>query len=772
MRQPSILSTGLLAFALVAALPAMSVAEAVAEAAADSAAHASDQASDDSADDSADNLSDPAASFFASTTVTATGSEVDVFDISTPVTVISRDEIERLEPENAVDLLRSQPGVDVNGVGPNQARPIIRGQRGLRVLFLENGLRLNNARRQTDFGEISGLVSLDQVDAVEVVRGPASVLYGTDAIGGVLNLVTHAPIAGSGFLGSAGLRYGTSGDLTRAEVGAERRGESFSVRLGASYRDVDDYESASGRFGEIDLDDETVVNDTGVQDDSFYADLGYQLDDNHRLRLRWSRYRADQTGFGFVEPELFGDSEDFRIRILYPFQSFDRYALSWVGVVPGIADSAEVQLYQQSNERELVNDIDINIGVVAPGAPPSSVESDTLNFTDLDTLGLRAELSRGLGDRQLLTWGVEAWEDDSFNTDSSVTTTTIRVPFPPFAFVDVGVDTVANAPNARHRSYGVFVQDEIVVNDRLTATLGARYQDIATRAEATPGWDTTNLDFDDDAFVGAFNLIYELRPELKLIASYGTAFRAPNIVERLFNGPTPEGIGFQLLNPDLVSEESDNVDLGLKYRRGNAVFELIYFRTDVDDGIVQDFLTEEEIAQLPQQLQDEIVASGAESVVRQVNADSLRYEGFETVIGYRHASGFTVGGNFTKIDADRLDSENPPTGQSFSDKLNAYARYERPGGRWWAEYRIRHNGEGEANLQAGEAIPPVGETLPSFTVHALAGGVTLFERASQQHTLGLVIDNLTDELYAEFSNATFFRPQPKRSVSASYRVRF
>jgi len=641
MSHPSLSLIGLRALAVVVALPAASRAEAASGAAAETAA-ATSPASDDSADNSAENLSDPAASFFASTTVTATGSEVDVFDISTPVTVISKDEIQRLEPENAVDLLRSQPGVDVNGVGPNQARPIIRGQRGLRVLFLENGLRLNNARRQTDFGEIGGLVSLDQVDAVEVVRGPASVLYGTDAIGGVLNLVTHAPMAGSGLIGSAGLRYGTAGDLTRAEVGGERRSESLSVRLGAFFRDVDEYESASGSFGEIDLEDEAVVNDTGVQDDSLFADLGYQLGDNHRLRLRWSRYRADQTGFGFVEPELFGDSEEFRIRILYPFQDFDRYTLSWVGVVPGLADSAEVQLYQQSNERELVNDIDINIGVLAPGAPPSTVESDTLNHTDLDTLGLRAELSRSVGDRQLLTWGVEAWEDDSLNSDRSVTTTTIRVPFPPFEFVDVGVDTLANAPNARNRSYGLFVQDEIVVNDRFTATVGARYQDVATRAEATPGWDTTDLDFDDDAFVGAVNLIYELRPELKLITSYGTAFRAPNIVERLFNGPTPEGIGYQLLNPDLVSEASDNIDVGLKYRRGNAVFELIYFRTDVEDGIVQDFLTDEEIAQLPQDLQDEIAASGAESVVRQVNADNLRYEGFETVIGYRHASGVTV----------------------------------------------------------------------------------------------------------------------------------
>ena len=102
-------------------------------------------------------------------------------------------EIERLAADNAADLLREQPGVDVNGVGPNQARPVIRGQRGLRVLFLEDGLRLNNARRQTDFGEISGLIDVGSVRAVEVVRGPASALYGADGLAGSVTFITKDP---------------------------------------------------------------------------------------------------------------------------------------------------------------------------------------------------------------------------------------------------------------------------------------------------------------------------------------------------------------------------------------------------------------------------------------------------------------------------------------------------------------------------------------------------------------------------------------------------
>jgi outer membrane receptor protein involved in Fe transport len=62
--------------------------------------------------------------------------------------------------------------------------------------------------------------------------------------------------------------------------------------------------------------------------------------------------------------------------------------------------------------------------------------------------------------------------------------------------------------------------------------------------------------------------------------------------------------------------------------------------------------------------------------------------------------------------------------------------------------------------------------LPAFTVHALAGGVVLNPQGAQRHILGLVIENLTDELYAEFTNASFFRPEPGRNAIVTYRWEF
>lgn len=713
-------------------------------------------------------------SYFASITVTATGSEVEAFDVSTPVTVVPGDEIERRMPENAVDVLRDQPGVDVNGVGPNQARPVIRGLRGLRILFLENGLRLNNARRQTDFGEISGLVDMGSVEQVEVVRGPASVLYGTDAVGGVLNLITKTPEYGDGswLRGSVELRYTTASEQERGQGFVAGRRDRAAFNLGLATRSSADYEAPAGRFGDIELSDDTRVVDTSVDDDSLFGYFGYDLSDRHRVTLRLNRYRAENAGFGFVEPALLDQEEDFRIRITYPFQDFDRYTLGYFGsaLESSLADSVDLQVYWQENERELRNDIDIDIGPIFPGALDSSVEADTSNFTDLETFGLRAEIIRLAGENHLLTYGAELFSDDSFNTDSSVTTTTIRFPFPPFEMVDASTDDVPNSPNATNTSWGVFLQDELLVGSRLKLTLGGRYQTVSTEAEPTPGWDIGGLDFDDETFVGTLGAIYSLTDSLKVTGSVGTAFRAPNIIERLFNGPTPEGAGYQILNADLRSEESENAELGLKYLRRNAIFELTYFRNDIDDGIIQDFLGPQEIDALPQDLQDDIERSQASFVVQQRNIERLRYEGVEAVAGYRFSNGISLGANYTHLDTDRRDSAAAPTNDAVSDKVNGFVRYQAASDRYWLEYRIRHVGSEPAILDPNEPIPPIGPFLPSFTVHQIGAGLTLFDGERQRHLLTLLVDNLTDELYAEFSNATFFRPQPKRSLVASYRL--
>ena len=726
--------------------------------------------------------------FFSSTTVTATLNEIDVFDVPMSVSVI--EDPQEWGANNAADLLVTEAGVDVNGAGANQSRPVIRGQRGLRILFLEDGLSLNNPRRQSDFGEITGLLDLEQTERVEVVRGPSSVLYGSGAIGGVLNVIPR----GAKIMGAAsstrfnlGARTSTADSQTKYSGGLAGHVGDFAYQIQGSTRDSEAWEAASGSFGDVTLQDEATVFDTGVEDDNLALDLAYQVSANQRLTLRSTRYSAGEFGFGFVDPALVDpDFNGTQTRIFYPYQDFDRTVLGWsgVGFESGALSTFDVRGYTQSNERELVFDAEINIGPVFPRSPDSAIEIDTLNFTDIDTDGLRIEASRGFA-KSLLTFGLDWSEDDSINTDSSTTAQTFRFPFPPsvigvipgFTCVDfvppfecsfTDTDTVANTPNSTNSTLGLFIQEEFRPTDNFTAIAGVRYQEVETKANATPGLDTTGLDFEDDKVVGSLNLLYRLSDQFELVGSVGTAFRAPSIVERLFNGITPEGSGYQLLNPALESETSEYFDFGFKYRRGNAYFDAVYFRNDVDDGIIQDFFSPAEIAALPAEIRQIISSGGISFVVQQRNIDKTIIEGVEASAAYRFPMGLTLGGNYTHLDSERRDALNPPTGDTPSDKFNVFARYDR--NRFRAEYRLRHNGSENTVLEPGDPVPVVGDTLPSFTIHSLAASIELSGSSRLSHRLGLSIENLTDELYAEFSNIGSFRPAPKRNFVATYRL--
>lgn len=135
-------------------------------------------------------------------TVTATRTETLSTDTAVPVSVIGRQELEKRTLVTIGDLFRDLPGVSTVNEGPFQVRPRIRGLDSNRVLILVDGERLNNTRTSTSNSGIEiGLVNVDQIESVEVARGSGSVLYGTDALGGTINILTRdvSRLAGSGF---------------------------------------------------------------------------------------------------------------------------------------------------------------------------------------------------------------------------------------------------------------------------------------------------------------------------------------------------------------------------------------------------------------------------------------------------------------------------------------------------------------------------------------------------------------------------------------------
>ena len=675
--------------------------------------------------------------------VTATRSMKDVFLTPAPVTVFDRSDFRTKAPNTLTDLFRGQSGLDVSGVGLSQVRPVIRGQVGERILVLADGQRLNNSRREQDFGEIPGLFDVSTIERVEVVRGPASVLYGSDAIGGVINVITRMPEL-AGLHGDLGARYSSADDQERVFGTATGRFGRWGLLLGGAARSADDYHAPAGDYGNIRLSEPTAVRDTRGRDWSANAYLGYRLGEGREIFARYERYRADTAGFGYVDPAIYSPGAP-TIRILYPWQVFSKVSagIRATSVKLPFADRAEATAYRQENDRQLA------FGITIPTGPGSTIDIDQVNRTDLVTYGLRGELYKLIGTNFGLTYGIDYFHDRSNNTDSSSMVFVNMGPIPP------STSTVPQIPNATYRSTGVFAQGDWSVLPRLSLLLGARYQHVNAATRLTPNFTGPMENATDRTVVGSASAVLRLANAVSIVGTVGRAFRSPNLVERFFNGPTPEGFGYLSPNPALKAETSLNTDLGVRVRTARAYVEAFVFQNNIRDGIAI-APTGDSVQSLPE--------------YRDVNVEKLRYRGVELDSRLRLAHGFSLGAGASWLRSKNVLQPQIPVGNSYSSSFRGTIRYDEPRERLFAEYELRGNGD-RKNVLAG-ANNPVGATLPGFVVHSVRAGLVIARTGLRTHRIDLGVANLANTLYAEFANVSFFRPEPGRRVFATYSVAF
>ena len=194
-------------------------------------------------------------------TVTATGSEETTFNSIQSVTVIGSQELAKKNPVSLGEALDFELGVAKRSFGPGTARPVVRGFDGDRVLVLQDGQRIGALGFQS--GDHSEPIDLLGLDRVEVVKGPATLLYGSSAIGGVVNAISahessheglRAYITGIGATnnyqggGSAGIEYGEGNWLVWGNGGGQRAGD-YNTPLGRVTNSFTRDGNGSGGFG-------------------------------------------------------------------------------------------------------------------------------------------------------------------------------------------------------------------------------------------------------------------------------------------------------------------------------------------------------------------------------------------------------------------------------------------------------------------------------------------------------------------------------------------
>jgi outer membrane cobalamin receptor len=473
--------------------------------------------------------------------VTATRRETETDNVSTALTLIRDDKIEN--SKLTTDALLMEPGIFLQQTTPGQGAAIVRGLKGSEVLHLVDGFRLNNAIFRNAPTQYLALVSTGGVERIEVVRGAPASLYGSDAVGGVVQVLTRTPrFDSAGSRGTAYLAYDTAdlGKIVRAtyEIGNERLASLFSAeyldtgnrRIGGGQRIVPSaYDAKGARF---------AISATPDEDKSWFLDL--------QFARQPSTPRVDELvpGFGQTEPssEEFFFSPNDRL-----FAHVSHSRKEWLWSADWTVDAGWQRIVDDRISR--------NFG--------SQIRRHEENSSDL--FGLTVSAAKETNDGSWIV-GIDYYHDrvDSQRVEQDILsgqTQTVQSRFPDGSTVD-------------HLAvYGNVLRN---LGDRHSISGGLRFSAIETDL----GVSSTDQD-DVSADIG---WLFDLTPGTQFMANIGYGFRAPNVFDLGTLGERP-GNRFNIPNPNLESEHITQFDVGLRQHRDELDLEITLFTLHYTDRI-------------------------------------------------------------------------------------------------------------------------------------------------------------------------------------------
>ena len=489
--------------------------------------------------------------------ITATGTAQRADEVSKAVTVLENQEIEARQEVSLAEALRGTPGLRVQQQGsPGTITSLrLRGQRNFDTAILLDGLRVR------DSADINGSalpfitdLTPNDVDRVEILRGSGSAIYGTNAIGGVINLVPKTgagdPHFEAGFEGGSlalfrerlqgsggiGRRAGFSFGLTRLDV---RRGVDGNDQYGNT--------AGAGRF-------QFAVTPAIEIAANFYGTTSNAITNNNPQPLAAATASLEKF------PRAI-EGVTFRPDFNNPDQG--RRNAIWVGSVRFTQRVNETLSYTVAYQKVSTRRRNYNGPRLDPRfaflSPFGDFAFNSVNNGGTDTLDARANLR--LGKSNLVTAGFEFESELLFQQS-----------IPSFS-------TFNNTTN-RQRTFAFFAQDQIILLDgRLQISVGARAQWFRIRSEDRPGV-LSNINA-ENSLTGDGAIAYFIRSTgTKLRAHVGNGFRAPSLFERFGNGVF-QNVPTRLGDPTLRAEQSISVDGGIDQRAANdkLLLGMTYFYT-------------------------------------------------------------------------------------------------------------------------------------------------------------------------------------------------
>lgn len=767
----------------------------------------------------------------AQISVTANRAEREVRQIPLHIDTIPEAAIKQQNPLSSGDVLTTAANVTPVGNGPFGVRPRLRGLDSTRLLVLVDGERLNTARQATDrTGAEVGLVSVDAIKSVEVVNGAGTLMYGSDALAGTINIITNEP----GFSAKPELLYGFNGFYSSNENGM--RGTAtlgvtsprFTLRVQGGAENYDNYKAgkldvedtrpffASGQLKRTDTIDtnfgfafkafpdpfnapyvrtDNEALNSQAKGDFVNASSLIKVGDRRTVRVKYQRRRMRDIGFAdFTEPYFFNGTS-------LPHSNLDRISARYEAqAVTKWLANLSLTSYFQKTDRLLQNTLPVQFPAPAATFFPISVfRLNILSETrqQVWTPGLDLHAVFVPAPNHLLTTGLTFYRDRSSDERTTTTTTNLvgqvvlgargpqAVVFP--SLVQLGLPSISHpvrVPDANLRDVAVFAADEWRLRPNLSLTAGLRGDFYTVVTDPTPGYDVASVvagakpAIDPSTLPDPNGATYSrkaLTGDIGLVANPDGVVNPFIRLGRSYRHPNleemlfagPATAGSIVPNVKVEPETGRNFDVGAKFRAGRVAGGLYYFINQYQNFIAQDL----------------VVASNASGPLTQAtNYADVRVRGLEFsvdvpivlrrgVLSLSGSGAFTNGTITRGVDPlDKNSLDGTPFDNITPVRVLASVRFTDANSRWWAEYGVRAQSEVTRIARTVLSSPfLIAQDLLGFdglAVQRVGWGLNM-GRGRNRAGLVFAIENLTNRYYREQFQ---FAPARGRSVTAGINV--
>jgi len=515
--------------------------------------------------------------------VSATRWQQEQKNIPGKITTIHPLKIQMQNPQTAADLIGQSGDVFIQKSQLGGGSPMIRGFAANRVLISVDGVRMNNAIFRS--GNLQNIISIDpfSIQKAEILFGPGSVIYGSDAIGGTMSFITKEPHLKKKFSGNTSIRF-SSANLEKTghfdfNIGFENLGFLTSITI-SDYDNLimgsngpDDYLRKNYVLKSASLDKIKTNNNPKEQLYTLYSQFNLM----QKIRYKYNKYWDFNFGLYYSKSS---DIPRFD-RLIQASSDTLKNAEWYYGPQLWLMNRLSVE-YQRANQLFTKAKATVAFQYFEESRHDRKFNEINLRhrYESLEAININLDFNKHLNQTQKLYYGFEIISN---KVDSEAESENIQ---------DASKQAISTRypDNSKWNSYAVYLTYQNQLKENLILNSGLRYNYININAKLDNSifsFLSSKIALKTGAITGSLGAVYSLQPDLQIKMNLSTGFRAPNIddVSKVFDS---EPAAVVVPNPNLKSEYAYNIELGITKTFSDFVrINVSRFYTILDNALVK-----------------------------------------------------------------------------------------------------------------------------------------------------------------------------------------